>query len=88
MSESQAFMLIEEVAQHFKHGRRRWVKKAKEENPDALLITHPSGLEGDLKGLETHALYFQVRDAIMFLREKAKLVAAKAQAPAASSPTE
>jgi hypothetical protein len=71
-SESLAFMLIEEVAQHFKHGQRRWVRKAKEKNPDALLITHPLGLEGDLEGLETHALYFQARDAVMFLREKMK----------------
>jgi hypothetical protein len=70
--ESLAFMLIEEVAQHFKHGQRRWVKKAKEKNPDALLITHPLGLEGDLEGLETHGLFFQVRDVIIFLREKAK----------------
>lgn len=77
-SESLPFMLIEEVAQHFKHGQRRWVKRAKEKNPDALLITHPLGLEGDLEGLETYGLYFQVRDAIMFLREKAKLATEKA----------
>lgn len=32
-SESLAFMLIEEVAQTFKHGQRRWVKKAKAQNP-------------------------------------------------------
>ncbi len=70
-------MLIEEVAQHFKHGQRRWVRKAKEKNPDALLITHPLGLEGDLEGLETRELFFLVRDAIKFLREKAKLVAEK-----------
>jgi hypothetical protein len=70
--ESQEFMLIEEVAQHFKHGRRHWVRKAKEKNPDALLITHPLGLEGDLSGLETHSLFFLVRDAIKFLQEKAK----------------
>ncbi len=74
-SESTAFMLIDEVAQHFKHGQRRWVKKAKEKDPDALLITHPLGLESDLKGLETRNLFFQVRDAILFLREKAKLAA-------------
>jgi hypothetical protein len=48
--ESQEFMLVEEVAQHFKHGQRRWVKKAKAANHDALLITHPLGLEGGLKG--------------------------------------
>jgi hypothetical protein len=82
-SESLAFMLVEEVAQHFKHGQRRWARKAKEQKPDALLITHPLGLEGDLEGLETHALYFQVRDAITFLRGKAKLVGEKAQAPSA-----
>lgn len=76
-SESQEFMLIDEVAQHFKHGRRRWVKKAKEKDPDALLITHPLGLEGGLDGLETHSLFFLVRDAITFLREKVKLAAAK-----------
>jgi hypothetical protein len=75
--ESQDFMLIEEVAQHFKHGRRRWVKKAKAENPDALLVTHLLGLEGDLKGLETHSLFFLVRDAVAFLRQKAKLLAEK-----------
>jgi hypothetical protein len=75
-------MLIEEVAQHFKHGQRRWVKKAKAKNPDALLITHPLGLEGDLRGLETRSLFFQARDAVLFLREKAKLSAPKAQAPA------
>jgi hypothetical protein len=69
-SESMAFMLIAEVALHFKHGTRRWVKKAKKKNPDALLITHPLGLQGDLKGLETRNLYFQVRDAIIFLRSK------------------
>ena len=70
--ESQEFMLIEEVAQHFKHGRRHWVRKAKEKNPDALLITHPLGLEDGLGGLETHSLFFLVRDAIKFLHEKAK----------------
>jgi hypothetical protein len=74
--ESMAFMLVEEVAQHFKHGQRRWVKKAKAKNPDALLITHPLGLEGGLKGLETHSLHFQARDAVLFLREKAKLAEA------------
>ncbi len=74
VAESQAFMLIAEVALHFKHGTRRWVKKAKEENPDALLITRPLGLEGDLGGLELHALYFLIRDALIFLREKAKFV--------------
>ena len=36
-NESKEFMLVEEVAQHFKHGQRRWVKKAKASNPDALL---------------------------------------------------
>ncbi|MGC2775962.1 MAG: hypothetical protein WA418_10055 [Bradyrhizobium sp.] len=82
-TESVAFMLVEEVAQHFKHGRRRWVEKAKAQNPGALLITHPLGLESDLKGLETRSLYFQARDAVLFLREKAKL-AAQAEAP--SSP--
>jgi hypothetical protein len=70
-SESLAFMLIEEVAQTFKHGQRRWVKKAKAQRPDALLITHPLGLEGGLKGLELHSLYFKARDAVLFLREKA-----------------
>ena len=74
-SESLAFMLVDEVAQHFKHGTRRWVKKAKEKNPDALLITHPLGLEGDLKGLELRNLYFHVRDAVTFLRQKAKVLA-------------
>ena len=72
-SESLAFMLIEEVALHFKHGTRRWVKKAKKEKLDALLVTHPLGLEGDLEGLETRNLYFQVRDAVTFLRQKARL---------------
>ena len=80
-SESLAFMLIAEVALHFKHGTRRWVKKAKNENPDALLITHPLGLEGGLEGLETHGLYFQVRDAITFLQDKARLVAEKVETP-------
>lgn len=83
-SESLAFMLVDEVAQHFKHGQRRWVKKAKEKNPDALLITHPLGLEGDLEGLETHALFFQARDTITFLREKAKLLVEKPPAPSSS----
>ena len=75
VAESQAFMLIAEVALHFKHGTRRWVKKAKEKNPDALLITFPLGLERDLGGLELHSLYFLIRDALIFLREKVKLVA-------------
>jgi hypothetical protein len=69
-TESMAFLLVEEVAQHFKHGQRRWVKKSKAKDHDALLITHPLGLEGGLKGLETHSLYFQARDAIKFLRSK------------------
>lgn len=69
-TESQAFMLVEEVAQHFKHGQRRWVKKAKAANPDALLITHPLGLEGGLKGLQLHSLHFLARDAVIFLRSK------------------
>jgi hypothetical protein len=64
-------MLIEEVAMYFKHGERRWVKKAKEKKPDALLITNPLGLEGDGEGLELHSLYFLIRDAIKFLRKKA-----------------
>jgi hypothetical protein len=71
-SESLPFMLIAEVALHFKHGTRRWVKRAKEKNHNALLITYALGLEGDLEGLETHALFFQVRDAITFLRGKTK----------------
>jgi hypothetical protein len=71
--ESLPFMLISEVALHFKHGTRRWVKSAKKKNPDALLITHPLGLQGDLKGLETRNLFFQVRDAVTFVRGKAKL---------------
>jgi hypothetical protein len=69
--ESQEFMLIEEVAMFFKHGQRRWVKKAKEKKPDALLITFPLGLEGDGEGLDTRNLHFLVRDAIKFLRAKA-----------------
>jgi hypothetical protein len=69
-AESKEFMLVEEVAQHFKHGQRRWVKKAKAANPDALLITHPLGLEGGLKGLQLHSLYFLTRDAVIFLRSK------------------
>lgn len=76
-SESLAFMLIDQVAQHFKHGTRRWVKKAKEKDPEALLITHPLGLEHNLDGLEMHGLYFQIRDAVIFLREKAKALAKK-----------
>jgi hypothetical protein len=70
--ESQPFMLVAEVALHFKHGTRRWVKRAKKKNPNALLITHPLGLQDDLKGLETRNLFFQVRDAVMFLRQNAK----------------
>lgn len=80
--ESLAFMLVAEVALHFKHGTRRWVKKAKAANPNVLLITHPLGLEGDLEGLEMHSLYFQIRDAVLFLREKAKQLASKAPVPA------
>jgi hypothetical protein len=68
--ESQEFMLVEEVAQHFKHGQRRWVKRAKAANPDALLITHPLGLEGGLKSLQLHSLHFLARDAVKFLRTK------------------
>jgi hypothetical protein len=85
-SESLAFLLIDEVAQHFKHGTRRWVKKAKKENPDALLITHPLGLQGDLEGLETHSLFFQVRDAVTFLRQKVKLLAAQAPSSPPAAP--
>jgi hypothetical protein len=79
--ESLVFMLVREVALHFKHGQRHWVRKAKKEHPDALLITHPLGLEGGLGGLELHGLYFQVRDALFFIRKKASLAAPKAQAP-------
>lgn len=68
--ESQEFMLVEEVAQTFKHGQRHWVKKAKAANPDVLLITHPLGLEGGLKGLDLHSLHFLTRDAVIFLRSK------------------
>lgn len=69
-SESLDFALVEEVATHFKHPRRHWVKKAKDENPDRLLITRPLGLEGDGEGLETRNLHFVIRDAIKFLRTK------------------
>ena len=75
--ESLPFMLVAEVALHFKHGTRRWVKSAKKKNPDALLITHPLGLQGALKDLETRHLWFQVRDALTFVRGKAKLSAGK-----------
>ncbi len=75
-SESQEFMLVEEVAMYFKHGQRRWVKKAKEEKPDALLITFPLGLEGSGEGLDTRNLHFILRDAIKFLREKAAEITA------------
>jgi hypothetical protein len=66
--ESQEFMLITEVAMFFKHGQRRWVKRRKAEQPDALLVTHPLGLEGDGEGLDTRHLYFLIRDTIKFLR--------------------
>jgi hypothetical protein len=75
--ESLPFMLVAEVALHFKHGTRHWVKTAKKQNPNALLITRPLGLQGALKDLETRHLWFQVRDALTFVREKAKLPAAK-----------
>jgi hypothetical protein len=38
-----AFMLVEEVAQHFKHGQRRWVKKAKAANPGS--VAHHASIE-------------------------------------------
>jgi hypothetical protein len=66
--ESQEFMLITEVAMFFKHGQRRWVNKRKAEEPDALLVTLPLGLEGDGEGLDTRHLYFLLRDTIKFLR--------------------
>jgi hypothetical protein len=69
-AESKPFMLVAEVAMHLKHGTRRWVKKAKEQDPDALLITLPLGLQGGLAGLETRNLFFQIRDTIIFLRTK------------------
>jgi hypothetical protein len=72
ISESSAFSLVDEVAQHFKHGTRRWVKREKAKDPDAMLITNPLGLDGDLKDLELRSLYFQIRDAVMFLRKKTK----------------
>lgn len=79
-------MLIEEVAMYFKHGQRRWVKKAKEKNSDALLITFPLGLEGDGEGLDTRNLHFIIRDAIKFLREKATVtVSTDLQGPSAQS---
>ena len=65
------FMLIEQVALHFKHVKSdfaKWAKKALP--PDTLLITHPLGLSGDGEGLETRNLYFVVRDAFKFLRGK------------------
>jgi hypothetical protein len=46
------------------------VKKAKAANPDALLVTHPLGLDGGLKGLHLHSLHFLARDAVIFLRSK------------------
>jgi hypothetical protein len=81
-SESQEFMLIEEVAMYFKHGQRRWVKKAKEQKQDALLITFPLGLEGNGEGLDTRNLHFLIRDAIKFLRAKAAaMVSTDLEAP-------
>lgn len=71
-------MIIDEVAQHFKHGTRRWVKKAKEKNPDTLLITNALGLDGSLEDLELRNLYFQIRDAITFVRKKAEFLSEKA----------
>lgn len=73
-SESLAFMLIGEVAQHFKHGTRRWVKRARKEKPDKLLITQPLGLEGKLEDLDVYNLYFQIRDALLFVQEKVKKI--------------
>lgn len=73
-SESIAFRIVDEVAQNFKHGTRRWVKRAKETNPDSLLITHALGLDGSLEDLELRNLYFQIRDAIIFVRKKAEAI--------------
>jgi hypothetical protein len=69
--ESMEFMLIEQVALHFKHVKSdfaKWAEKALP--PDKLMITYPLGLSGDGEGLETRNLYFVVRDAIKFLRGK------------------
>lgn len=76
-SESLAFTIVDEVAQHFKHGTRTWVKKAKGENPDALLITNALGLDGSLEDLELHNLYFQIRDAMTFIQKKAEVLSEK-----------
>ncbi len=76
-AESLAFTIVDEVAQHFKHGTRRWVKKMRTENPDALLITNALGLEGALEDLETRNLYFQIRDAIEFVRNKVGVLSEK-----------
>lgn len=69
-AESRDFALVEEVAQHFKHGTRRWVIKSKKENPNALLVPFALGLQGELEGLHLHNLYFILRDAIHFIRNK------------------
>lgn len=70
--ESRDFALIEEVAQHFKHGTRRWVIKAKAKDPNALLVTNALGLDGNLENLRLYNLYFLLRDAIHFIRNKTK----------------
>ena len=81
--ESIEFMLIEQVALHLKHVKSDFAKWAKKTLPaDTLLITHPLGLNGDGEGLETRNLFFVVRDAIRFLREKvSSLTPAASPAP-------
>jgi len=67
------FMLIEQVALHLKHVKSDFAKWAEKALPaDTLLITRPLGLQGDGTGLETRHLHFLVRDAIKFLKQKAR----------------
>ncbi|MBS1057053.1 hypothetical protein [Gluconobacter kondonii] len=68
--ESRDFAFVEEIAQHLKHGTRRWVIKSKREKPNDLLVTSTLGLDGKLENLHLHNLYFILRDAIHFIRNK------------------
>lgn len=67
------FAFIEQVALHFKHVESEDTRHAKKTlPPDTLLLSHALGLEGGGEKLDTRGMYFMVRDAIKFLKEKAK----------------
>jgi hypothetical protein len=70
-NESSDFLIVDMVAHHFKHVLSDVERHPPEKNIPLSFLVFGAGAQNDEMSLETRNLFFHVRDAIRFLRQKA-----------------